>query len=254
MTTVDKEKNILVEKIKYNDFNNNIINKYKKIYDPKYGMDNTYMNEQTTSLSQNSNVETTTLTTSDTYNSTTYDTSTEERRKPPLHNLIHPFISLGKNMYSSLTLIYEPKLYHLSIFLTTLWACKNIKYINKLLFYKYNDLQYQITRPDSLNTRLKAFKTLAIGGSIIPLSFISLCIYDMNVKKKKDGLLIQKVHESLLEKNKSVVIPYTLRRNIALKMNSLKERTLFFAKSLAENNSFKKVSTEYYKNIEKRLR
>ncbi|SCQ16524.1 conserved Plasmodium protein, unknown function [Plasmodium ovale] len=173
-------------------------------------------------------------------------------KKGVLYNLVNPMMDLGRHFYASLTLIYEPKLYHLSIFLTMLWAYKNVKCINKVLFYKYNDIHYQIVRPDSLNSRSRAFKILAIGGSILPCSFISLTIYDIN-KGEKDSVFVHTVGKSLSQRGVTTHIPYTLRRDISRKVRCLKEKTLFFARDLAQNNRLKRLSEEYHRSIDKRL-
>ncbi|SBT73272.1 conserved Plasmodium protein, unknown function [Plasmodium ovale] len=173
-------------------------------------------------------------------------------KKGVLYNLVNPMMDLGKHFYASLTLIYEPKLYHLSILLSMLWAYKNVKCINKVLFYKYNDIHYQIVRPDSLNSRSRAFKILAIGGSILPCSFISLTIYDIN-KGEKKSLFVHTVEKSLSQRSATTHIPYTLRRDISRKVRCLKEKMLFFARDLAKNNRLKRLSEEYHRSIDKRL-
>ncbi|CRH00526.1 conserved Plasmodium protein, unknown function [Plasmodium relictum] len=225
---MDKESFLLSEKIKFDKFNENVEEEYKKRFNSNSKIDEYF--EDNISLSD------------------------EKKRKEKifLYNFISPFIDLGKRFYSSLKLVYEPKLYHFSIFLTILWAYKNTKCINKLLFYKYNDIYYQITRPDSLNSRYKAFKTLVIGGLVIPCSFIAFSIYDINKEKKK--FLFIKSSEEPFSKKHNILIPYTLKRNISKKIVSLKKKTLFFAKDLAENNNFKRLSKEYHKNIDNRLR
>ncbi|ANQ08594.1 Uncharacterized protein PCOAH_00030250 [Plasmodium coatneyi] len=175
-----------------------------------------------------------------------------EAKKPPLQKYVSPFIDLGKRFYSSLTLFYEPKLIHLSILLTTLWAFKSIKCINQLLIHKYADLHYQITRPDSLRSRYKAFKVLALGGSVLPGCFIGFSLYDF-YWGRTNSVLIPKNEGSSPGKNASPLIPYTLRRDISRKMRLLKEKTLFFAKDLAENNNLKRLSKEYHRSLDRRL-
>ncbi|CRG97918.1 conserved Plasmodium protein, unknown function [Plasmodium gallinaceum] len=227
---MDKETFLLNEQIKFDKFNENVEEEYKRKFNSDSKIDGYFEDDASSNLMLREK---------------------KKKEKIFLYNFISPFIDLGKHFYSSLKLIYEPKLYHLSIFLTMLWGYKNIKCINKLLFYKYNDIYYQITRPDSLNSRNKAFKTLVIGGLVIPCSFVAFSIYDMS-KEKKNSLFIKNFEKPLSEK-KTIIIPYNLRRNISKKVLSLKEKTLFFAKDLAENNNFKRLSKEYHKNINKRL-
>ncbi|GAB66927.1 hypothetical protein PCYB_102770 [Plasmodium cynomolgi strain B] len=175
-----------------------------------------------------------------------------EVKKPPLHQYIYPFIDLGKKFYSSLTLFYEPKLIHLSILLTTLWAFKNIKCINQLLIHKYADLHYQITRPDSLSSRYRAFKVLALGGSVLPGCVIGFTMYDF-YWGRTNSVLVPNNEGASQARSASPLIPYTLRRDISRKMRLLKEKTFFFAKDLAENNNFKRLSREYHRSLDRRL-
>ncbi|SOV74381.1 conserved Plasmodium protein, unknown function [Plasmodium sp. gorilla clade G3] len=236
---VDKNNFLLNEKIRFDKYNENAQEEYIKKYNIENKIDE-YFNDINNS-SSNSSI----------CSSSSTLIYKKKKEKLFLYKYISPFIELGKRFYSSLTLIYEPKLYHLSIFLTTLWAYKNIKCINKLLIHKYNDIHYQITRPDSLNSRRKAFKVLALGGSIIPCFFISLFIYDM---KKEQPYYILMNKSNIPSENRSYhIIPYTLKRDISHKILLLKEKILFFAKDLAENNNFKTLSREYRKNMDKRL-
>ncbi|KJP87133.1 hypothetical protein AK88_03179 [Plasmodium fragile] len=179
--------------------------------------------------------------------------SLSEAKQPPLKQYVSPFIDLGKRFYSSMTLLYEPKLIHLSVLLTTLWAFKSIKCINQLLIHKYADLHYQITRPDSLRSRYRAFKVLALGGSVLPASFIGFTLYDYYWGRTNSVFVPNNEGGVSPEKNTSPLIPYTLRRDISRKMRLLKERTLFFAKDLAENNNFKRLSREYHRSLDRRL-
>ncbi|CAA9988697.1 conserved Plasmodium protein, unknown function [Plasmodium knowlesi strain H] len=173
-------------------------------------------------------------------------------KKPPFQHYVSPFIELGKRFYLTLTIFYEPKLIHMSILLTTLWAFKSIKCINQLLVHKYGDLHYQITRPDSLRSRYKAFKVLALGGSVLPGCFIGFTLYDFYWGGTK-SVLIPNNEGGSAARSGSPLIPYTLRRDISRKMRLLKEKTLFFAKDLAENNNLKRLSTEYHKGLDRRL-
>ncbi|EUD68262.1 hypothetical protein C922_01281 [Plasmodium inui San Antonio 1] len=176
-----------------------------------------------------------------------------EAKKPPLHQYISPFIELAKRFYSSLTLLYEPKLIHFSILLTTLWGFKSIKCINQLLVHKYADLHYQITRPDSLSSRYRAFKVLALGGSVVPGCFIGFTLYDLYWGRNNSVLVPHNEGASPGRSSVSPLIPYTLRRDISRKMRLLKEKTLFFAKDLAENNNFRRLSREYHRSLDRRL-
>ncbi|CAD51504.1 hypothetical protein PFAG_00997 [Plasmodium falciparum Santa Lucia] len=236
---VDKNSLLLNEKIRFDKYNENVEEEYKRKYNIENKIDE-YFDDNNNS-SGNSSV------------SSSSSTLSYKKRKEKLflYKYISPFMDLGKRFYSSLTLMYEPKLYHLSIFLTTLWAYKNIKCINKLLIHKYNDIHYQITRPDSLNGRRKAFRMLALGGSIIPCFFIALFIYDM--KKEQPNYILVNRSDIPSENRTNHIIPYTLKRNISHKILLLKEKILFFAKDLAENNNFKTLSREYRKNMNKRL-
>ncbi|CAG9474963.1 unnamed protein product [Plasmodium vivax] len=181
-------------------------------------------------------------------------TLTEERKKrdPPLKKYIAPFIDLGKRFYSSVTLLYEPKLTHLSILLTTLWAFKNVKSINQLLIHKYADVHYQITRPDSLRSRCRAFKVLALGGSVLPGGVIGFALYDFYWGRTNAALVANNGGASPA-RSASPLIPYSLRRDLSRKMRLLKEKTLFFAKDLAGNNNFKRLSREYHRGLDRRL-
>ncbi|SOV11666.1 conserved Plasmodium protein, unknown function [Plasmodium sp. gorilla clade G2] len=242
---IDKNSFLLNEKIRFDKYNENVEEEYKRKYNIENKIDE-YFDDNNNSTNNSSVYSSSSL-------SPSCSTLNYKKRKEKLflYKYISPFMDLGKRFYSSLTLIYEPKLYHLSIFLTTLWAYKNIKCINKLLIHKYNDIHYQITRPDSLNGRRKAFKVLAIGGSIIPCFFIALFIYDM---KKGQTNYIQVNRSDILSENRhNHIIPYTLKRVISHKILLLKEKVLFFAKDLAENNNFKTLSREYRKNMDKRI-
>ncbi|SCM23552.1 conserved Plasmodium protein, unknown function [Plasmodium chabaudi chabaudi] len=236
---MDRDNAILTEQIKYDHFNKTIEEEYKKKFLQNYKVDE-YIEDTTFATSNKSE------------NTNTQIKEKSKKEKLFLYKVISPIIDLGKHFYSSLTLIYEPKLYHLSVFLTLLWGYKNIKYINKLLVHKYNDIHYQVTRPDSLNSRHKAFKVLAIGGSVIPCSVIALSIYDMK-KEKNNSMFIQNIESTFSKRNNNQLIPYTVKRNLSKKVQCLKEKLLFFAKDLAENNNFKKLSNEYHTNINKRL-
>ncbi|GAW81417.1 hypothetical protein, conserved [Plasmodium gonderi] len=244
---MEGENFFLKEKIQYDEFNKNIQEEYKKRFDVNNKIEEYFDDVPVTAPVKSS----TSL-----YTSTSVSEKEKNNRnekKTFLHNFMFPFIELGNKFYSSVTLIYEPKLYHLSIFMTILWAYKNIKCINKLLIHKYNDIHYQITRPDSLNSRYKAFKVLAIGGSVIPCSFIAFTIY--NAYKGKTNSLHMSNYQKIItvRDTTSSLIPYTLRRDISRKLQLLKEKTLFFGKDLAENNNFKKLSKEYHRNVDKRL-
>ncbi|CDU18839.1 conserved protein, unknown function [Plasmodium yoelii] len=237
---MDRDDVILNEQIKYDHFNRSIEEEYKKKFLQNNNVDEYF--DDTTFVASNNKSE----------NKNTQIKEKSKKEKLFLYKIISPVIDLGKHFYSSLTLIYEPKLYHLSLFLTLLWGYKNIKYINKLLVHKYNDIHYQITRPDSLNSRHKAFKVLAIGGSIIPCSVIALSIYDMK-KEKNNSMFIKNIESTFSQRDTNPLMPYTVKRNFSKKVQCLKERLLFFAKDLAENNNFKKLSKEYHTNINKRL-
>ncbi|KEG02741.1 conserved Plasmodium protein, unknown function [Plasmodium vinckei vinckei] len=236
---MDRDNAILSDQIKYDHFNRTIEEEYKKKFLQNYKVDEYFE-------------DTTFATTNKSDNKNTQIKEKSKKEKLFLYKIISPILDLGKHFYSSLTLIYEPKLYHLSVFLTLLWGYKNIKYINKLLVHKYNDIHYQVTRPDSLNSRHKAFKVLAIGGSVIPCSIIALSIYDIK-KEKNNSLFMQNIESTFSNRNTNQLIPYTVKRNLSKKVQCLKEKLLFFAKDLAENNNFKKLSNEYHTNINKRL-
>lgn len=229
----DKELFFLSEKIRFDKFNE----KVEKEFQERYKVDNR-INEYFSTDSTNS-----------------YSIGEERKRKSYLFKFVSPLIDLSRRFYATVQLIYEPKLYHFSFFLMTLWAYKNIKCINKLLHYKYNDIFYQVIRPDSLSSRNKAFKILVLGGLTIPVSSLTFVLYDMN-KTKKNSFLKNTFDttNAISEKKKNPFIPYTLRRRIANNIYNFKDKIFITAKDFAENNNFKKLSTEYHKNIDQRIK
>lgn len=202
---MDRDDVILNEQIKYDHFNRSIEEEYKQKFLQNNKVDE-YFDDTAFAASNNKSE-----------NKNTKIKEKSKKEKLFLYKIISPVIDLGKHFYSSLTLIYEPKLYHLSVFLTLLWGYKNIKYINKLLVHKYNDIHYQVTRPDSLNSRHKAFKILVIGGSIMPCSVIALSIYDMK-KEKNNSMFIKNIESTFSQRNTNPFIPYIVKRNLSKKV------------------------------------
>lgn len=226
---MDKDTFLLNEKIKFDKFNDDTEKEFLK----RYNVDNK-IKEYFESDDKNSS-----------------SLNEEKKRKNIFYNFFSPVIDLSKRFYSSVQLIYEPKLYHLSFFLTTLWAYKNIKCVNKLLQHKYNDIFYQIIRPDSLSSRNKAFKILVVGGLTIPLCSFGFVFYDVK-KRKQNSFLLNKFdnNNTSFEQKKMHIIPYTVHRRISNSVSNFKDKVFFFAKDFAENNNFKKLSTEYHKNVD----
>ncbi|SBT71736.1 conserved Plasmodium protein, unknown function [Plasmodium malariae] len=249
---MERESFLLNEKIKFDEFNKNVEEEYKRKFCTVNRIDEYFDDNPSAQSSLSTSLSTSSSTLSSASSSSSSLLERKKKENTYLYKSISPFVNLVKHFYSSVRLIYEPKIYHLSIFLTGLWAYKNIKCINKLLFYKYNDIHYQITRPDSLNSRQRAFKVLVIGGLVLPCSFITFAIFDIN-KSKNNSMFIKNIEKSLSEQTCTSIIPYTLRRDISKKVRAFKEKTLLFAKDLAENNNFKKLSQEYHTNVEKRL-
>jgi hypothetical protein len=52
--------------------------------------------------------------------------------------------------------------------LSVLWAVRSFGAMNKVLNRRYNDIVYQIRRPDVIANRVVAWRYLGIGGMIVP--------------------------------------------------------------------------------------
>ncbi|UVC49903.1 hypothetical protein MACK_003521 [Theileria orientalis] len=70
------------------------------------------------------------------------------------------------------------------VLLNIIWGYNIYKRVNKMLSNNYSNVIYQIRKPNSISNRLSAFKYFVLGGSVVPISFLSF-IYYTNIKNNK---------------------------------------------------------------------
>ncbi|UKJ90321.1 hypothetical protein MACJ_001253 [Theileria orientalis] len=77
------------------------------------------------------------------------------------------------------------------VLLNLVWGYNIYKRVNKMLSNNYSNVIYQIRKPDSISNRLSAFKYFILGGSVVPISFLSF-VYYTNIRNNKLNVRINR--------------------------------------------------------------
>ncbi|BAM40065.1 conserved hypothetical protein [Theileria orientalis strain Shintoku] len=70
------------------------------------------------------------------------------------------------------------------VLLNIIWGYNIYKRVNKMLSNNYSNVIYQIRKPNSISNRFWAFKYFILGGSVVPITFLSF-VYYTNFRNNK---------------------------------------------------------------------
>lgn len=87
--------------------------------------------------------------------------------------------------------------------LSVWWTVRSFFAMNKVLAKRYDDVVYQIRRPDVIANRLVAWKYLGVGGMVVPVSFL-LVWYSLSATAVSLELARSNVGDSLSSLSKDV--------------------------------------------------